>query len=35
MQRRALLKLLASGAIMLHSPTLYAVNEVKKAKPLS
>ena len=34
MQRRALLKLLASGAIMLHSPTLYAVNEVKKAKPL-
>jgi len=34
MQRRSLLKLLASGALMLHSPTLFASNKEKKQKPL-
>ena len=34
MQRRLLLKLLASGAVMLHSPTLFASNKKRDKKPL-
>ncbi|GFD91005.1 hypothetical protein KUL152_32310 [Tenacibaculum sp. KUL152] len=34
MQRRSLLKALASGAIMLHSPTLFASNKVVNKKSL-
>ncbi|WP_032096125.1 MULTISPECIES: DUF1501 domain-containing protein [unclassified Alteromonas] len=34
MQRRTLLKILASGAVMLHSPTLFAAQQTDKTKSL-